>query len=215
MMKTTIYIRTSTIEQNPQNQLADCLNINKWGEYIVLEDKQSAWKDHIERENFDKILYSIKQRRVDHLIVWDLDRIYRNRKRLVGFFKLCKVYKCHIHSYRQQWLEQLSDIPSPWNEIMMELMIQIMGWMAEDESTKKSERVKAAVRRDGNVTKSYKGNKWGRKGLSTQVVNKVLELRKQGMSIREIAGKITYWDKNKNECPLSKSVVHKILTQST
>ena len=60
---------------------------------------------------------------------------------------------------------------------MQELFLNLLGWMAEDESTKKSARVKAAVRRvPGKATRSHKGNKWGRKTISTQKKNKVLEL---------------------------------------
>jgi len=156
----------------------------------------------------------IKQRKVDHLIVWDLDRLYRNRKRLIDFFELCKLYDCKIHSFRQDWLEQLNKIPEPFNEIMYNLMLQVMGWLAEEESIKKSERVKSAVRRKGNKTISYKGNVWGRKSLSNKVKQEILKLHKQGLSLREIADSVWYWDKNNNRKFVSKSVVHKIIQES-
>jgi hypothetical protein len=41
-------------------------------------------------------------------------------------------------------------------------MIQNEGEKAEEESKKKSDRVKLAVKQVNGVTKSYKGNKWGR-----------------------------------------------------
>jgi DNA invertase Pin-like site-specific DNA recombinase len=69
-------------------------------------------------------------------------------------------------------------------------MLNIMGWIAEEESTKKSDRVKKAVVKNGNVTMSYKGNKWGRKATSTQKINKIkeiLESTKCAISISEIA----------------------------
>jgi len=196
-----IYIRTSTEDQNPENQLKDCESINKYGQYELFMDKQSAWKDNIERDNFEIIKIKIKNRKVEHLIVWDLDRLYRNRKNLKAFFEFCKVYNCKIHSFRQEWLENLSELPSPFNEIFYEFLLQVMGWMAEDESTKKSERVKAAVRKKGKSTLSYKGNKWGRKSLSTQKLNKIREL--QNLSLRKIA----------DELNISKSVVHKYLKE--
>ena len=44
-----IYLRTSTDEQNPENQLKDCLSINKYGSYIVIEDKQTAYEKDLEK----------------------------------------------------------------------------------------------------------------------------------------------------------------------
>ena len=209
-MKNIIYIRTSTEEQNPENQLKDCKSICE-GEFELIEDKQSAWKEHIEREGFNRIKKRIVNKQVDNLIVWDLDRIYRNRKNLVNFFKLCEINKCKILSFRQKWLEELNNVPEPWNEIVFNLMIQVMGWLAQDESDKKSQRVKAAMRIKDDGVYSYKGNKWGRKEISTQAIKKVLQLRKEGKSIREIAQLVEYSDKGNHMKNISKSLVHKII----
>ena len=131
-----IYIRTSTEEQNPQNQIKDCEKVLN-EEYALFEDKQSAYKDNKERESFEKVRKLIKSGKVNHFIVWDLDRIYRNRIKLKQFFEFCKMYKCNIHSFNQDWLEQLNKIPAPFNEIMHDLMLNLMGWLGEDESKKK------------------------------------------------------------------------------
>jgi len=207
-----IYVRTSTEEQNPLNQLNDCKSINKWGEYELYEEQQSAFKDK-ERPIFENVKSLIKKGQVKHLIVWDWDRLYRNRKKLMGFFKLCKVYDCQIHSFRQGFFEDVHKFPEPFDEIMYEVMLQLMGWMSEDESKKKSERIKNAIRKDekGN-TVSYHGNKWGRRALSSYVIAQVVGLRKQGFSIRSIASEVHYWDGNGNKKQLSKSAVHKILS---
>ncbi len=182
-----IYIRTSTEDQNPENQIKDCETLSE-GEYTLLEDKQSAYKDNKERESFENVKKLIKSGKIKHFIVWDLDRIYRNRIKLKQFFELCKIYRCEIHSFNQDWLEQLNKIPEPFNEIMHELMLNLMGWLAEDESKKKSDRVKLAVRKkEGKPTKSYKGNKWGRKSMHTNKIKRILTLRGQGMNYRQIA----------------------------
>ena len=93
-MITAIYIRTSTNEQSPELQLNDCKSINNYGQYELFKDKQSAWKDNKEREDFEKLKVKIKKRQIIHLIVWDLDRIYRNRIKLKAFFEFCKIYDC-------------------------------------------------------------------------------------------------------------------------
>lgn len=214
MKQNIVYIRTSTEEQNPQNQLKDCyalaekLNLQ---EFEVLEEKQSAFKD-IKREVFNSIRKSIEQNKVENLIVWDLDRLFRNRKKLVEFFEFCKIYNCKIYSARQEWLQSINSIQEPFNEIMHNLMLQIMGWLAEEESSKKSMRIKSAVRKKKDITVSYKGNKWGRKTITTsRLKQQVQELRKQGLSIREIAKQVFVYDKSNNKKPISYSLVFKLL----
>lgn len=191
---TAIYLRTSTEEQNPENQLRDCESIrpknqgyDTFVDYSLFEEKESAFNDKSVRPIFEKIKELIKVHKVRYLIVWDLDRIYRDRKKLVGFFKFCDAFDCQILSFRQQFLLQISSIPHPWNDIMTDLMLNIMGWMAEDESLKKSERVKNAMRLRDGIIYSHKGNKWGRKSLSTFKRNQIINLFKKNLSLRMIA----------------------------
>lgn len=202
-MTTAIYIRTSTKEQTPELQLRDIKTITNTDQYKIYIDKQSAWNDLKEREQFNKLKKDIKYKRIKHLIVWDLDRIYRNRKNLIDFFRYCNHYKCIIESYRQQWLNELKTIPPPFDEIVYNLMLQIMGWISEEESTKKSQRVKLAITKKDNKTYSKYGKKWGRKTLSTQKQNqlKTYIIDNPKDSIRTIA-------KNLN---LKPSTVHKYL----
>ena len=201
-MINVIYLRTSTEEQNPENQLKDCVGICD-GEYTLVKEVQSAFKDNVNRDKFDFILKEIKGRRVKTLIVWDIDRLYRNRKKLIGFFKLCKMYGCNIKSYRQQWLNEISNMPSPFNEIFFDLFLNILGWIAEDESVKRSERVRKSLRVKNGVTYSRKGNRWGRKPVSTFKRNKIYNLRSQGLSIRQIS----------KEVNSSVGAVHKVLKE--
>lgn len=220
-MTSIIYLRTSTEEQDPELQKKSCedlaqkLNIK---EYQILEEQKSAWKDDSKREQFNVILKGIKNNNIKELIVWDLDRIYRNRKKLVGFFELCKSFKCMVYSVRQTFLNEIQAVALPEGfdfikEMMINNFIQLLGWIAEDESKKKSMRVKNAIRMTDDGAFSYKGNKWGRKEISSKVIEKVLDLKKENpnLSIREIAKQITYYDKNNNIKNLSRSAVHKIL----
>jgi DNA invertase Pin-like site-specific DNA recombinase len=94
------------------------------------------------------------------------------------------------------------------------MMIQVIGFIAEEESSTKSARVKNAVRKSKNGnTISYKGNRWGRKPISTQTTQKVIELRKEGKSIRDISSIVKIYDSNNNGRNISKSTVHKILAE--
>lgn len=208
--KSIIYIRTSTEEQEPENQIRDCSKL-LGGEYILFQDKQSAFKDNKEREGFEKAKKLIKKGKIDNFVVWDLDRIYRNRIKLKEFFQFCKIYGCSIHSVNQQWLEELTNIPAPFNDIMHDLMVNLMGWLAEDESKKKSDRVKLAVRRTpGKPTMSYRGKKWGRKKMPT-AEKRIIELHKEGKKMRKICEEVYYWDKNNHKKFVSIGFVHKTI----
>lgn len=211
-----VYIRTSTDEQNPNNQLKDIDTLVDLDDTSVFEDKHSAWKNDEGRIEFSKIKGLIKKRGVSDLFIWDFDRLYRNRKKLITFFKFCKVYNCKIHSFRQDWFDSLNKMPEPFNEMMFDFMLQIMGWLGEEESSKKSDRVKLAVRKKKGVTVSYKGNKWGRKGLSKQTIKRVIDMKLNNprLSVRKIAENAYYYDDSGNKKKLSKSAVHKILYEN-
>lgn len=213
-METAIYIRTSTEEQNPYNQVQDIVSLIPNEAYILYEDKQSAWKEDKDRDGFQKLLKAIRAKKIEKLIVWDMDRIYRNRKRLKEFLEFLKYYKVKLYSYRQKWLEDLNKIPSPFDEIVYDLVINILGWIAEEESNKKSERVKAAMTKVGEETYSVYGHKWGRKNVIDRVKNRVIKLRSEGLSMRQIAKEVYYWDNNNNKKYISLGVVHKILSEN-
>ena len=178
-------------------------------DYELLEEQKSAFKDDLKRKEFNRIISMIKNNRLKILIVWDLDRIYRNRKKLVGFFELCKNFRCEVYSVRQTFLNEIQEIKLPEGfdfikDMMINNFIQFLGWIAEDESKKKSERVKIAFQ---NSTK-----KWGRKPLEN-VEKRVIELHKEGKSIREISKAVHYWDKARNKKQVSPTAVHKIIKQ--
>lgn len=209
------FIRTSTTEQSPTLQLEDIVKDFSLTEYQIIEEQDSAYKEQAKRVQFEKLKKLIMSNRVTELYVWDLDRLYRNRKKLVDFLALCKVYNTKVFSFNQRWMQSIQQLQSPFNEIMFEFMLQIMGWLAEDESSKKSKRVKLAIRKSADgITRSYKGNKWGRKAISKQATSKILELHGQGKSVREIAALVYQYDANSNGRVISKSAVHKIISSA-
>ena len=209
-----IYTRVSSDEQNPENQLKDCKEVCKrlnLKEPKIFTEQQSAWKNDDKREEFNKILELIKKRQVKNLIVWDLDRIYRNRKKQVAFFDLCKNFKVNIYSFRQKFLEELNNIPEPWNDIMSNMMVQVMGWMAQDESDKKSMRVKASIREKDGIKYSHQGNKWGRPSLSKKIEEQVKKLHSEGKTYPEISKQVYYWDRSNNKKFISGAKISHII----
>ena len=207
-----IYIRTSTDDQNPENQLNDCKSMINEELFELYTDKQSAWKEEKERADFERLRKDISSKKINDLYVWDWDRIYRNRKKLKAFFEFCKIYKCKIHSFRQKFYEQLNNLQEPFNEIMESVFLDLLGWLAEDESKKKSDRVKISIRKVDGETQSYKGNKWGRPELKDKVNNQIIELHKAGKKLKEICLEVYYWNKNNNKKNISIGYAHKIIS---
>jgi DNA invertase Pin-like site-specific DNA recombinase len=212
MKNNIIYIRTSTSEQTPELQLRDIKTICPV-DAIEYVEQLSAWKENVKRPVFEKIIKQLKDGKVESLYVWDWDRIYRNRNRLKEFLLLCKMKGVVLHSYRQTWFEDFHRIPPPFNEIVMDMVINLLGWIGEEESEKKSSRVKMAVKKTSKGTFSHNGNKWGRKAFPKQTITRVLELNQEGKSIRQIASLVSVYDKNNNARKISKSAVQQIISK--
>lgn len=214
-MLNILYLRTSTALQTPELQLSDIVSVLQPPvNYLLLKEHQSAWKENSKRPEFEKLLEMIKSGKVSAVYVWSLDRIYRNRKKLVTFFTLCKLYKVKVYSYCQRWLDGINNTPEPFNEIIMDLLINILGWIGEEESNVKSSRIRMATKIVDGVTYSHKGNLWGRQSFPKQTVDRVLKLHKEGLSIRKIASLVQVYDKNNNGKNISKSSVQKLLAEN-
>ncbi|OKY78311.1 MAG: Site-specific recombinase, DNA invertase Pin-like [Candidatus Methanohalarchaeum thermophilum] len=187
--KTVVYLRTSTKDQNPENQRKDCLGfcrekLGTTGEEVeVIKEKETAWNRSRKRQKFEKLLNRARKGEIDHIVVWDFDRLYRLRKRTVKIVKEMAARGVQVHSVNQQWLEQIHSAPEPWDEILYDLMLQIIGWIGEEESRKRSRRVKAAYERKKNK------KNWGRKKKEIPM-EKVKELRGQGFSYSDIIEKL-------------------------
>ncbi len=218
MEKAIIYLRTSTDDQHPENQEKECLEFAKNRGYEVKEimlEKLSGFKQ-IDRPKYEKIKEMARKGEIKAVIVWALDRWVRNRDTLIEDTTILRNYGCKIHSVKEAWLEAIN-IEGALGKTVQEFLLGLMGSMGEMESQRKSERVRLAVRKKDGVTKSYKGNKWGRKNLSKQTIAKVLQLKKDNpkISIREIASQVIYYDKHNNAKNISRSAVHKILEENS
>jgi len=89
---------------------------------------------------------------------------------------------------------------------MQDIVLNLLGWMAEDESKKKSDRVKIAF-------KNHKGKKWGRKSIPETTKDKIIKMYKEGNSLRKIVKDIYYYDKNNHPKNVSLGIVHKTIDE--
>jgi len=215
-----MFARVSSDDQDERSQITSM--ISKFGlvesDCLVLNERMSAWNQDKEykRLEFLKLKSMVKNRQVRNIYVFDIDRIYRNRVKLVEFYSFCKHYDVKIFSHNQEYLNALLNIEMPGGleflgEQIFSNTLNLLAWTAEDESNKKSQRVKSKIKVKDDGAYSVYGNKWGRKSLSKQTVSKVLEFSAQGLSVRKIAELVKTSDKNNNMKNISKSVVHKII----
>lgn len=182
-----LYLRTSSDEQDPRQQLADIQTIAPPGGEII-EERESAWKANHKRPAFEDILRRIRERKVAALYVWDYDRLFRNRTKAISFMRECEFYGTTVFSYRQQWFQELQHVPEPWGSMMRKFMFEILAWLAEEESSKKSERVRKAVVKTPEGTFSSYGAKWGRPAIRLDE-EEVRRLHADGWSYRALAKK--------------------------
>ena len=156
--KAIIVVRVSTQEQDVDQQLPDCEKYCEergWDVVEVYKEVQSAWKTYIPRKTLNKALAYVRRKRIPHVVFWDMDRFWRNRQKAVETIRAYQELKIQLHFVRQAFLEDIMRAPHPWNEILYDMIINVLSWVAEEESKKRSDRVKKAY-------KYGKHKNWGR-----------------------------------------------------
>ena len=209
-MKAVIYLRTSTKEQNPENQEKECLEFAKNRGYEVIEiltEQLSGFKQ-IERPKYERVKQLAHEGKINAVVVWALDRWVRNRDTLLEDITNLRNAGVKLHSVKEQWLEAIN-LEGSLGKTIQEFLLGLIGSLGEMESQRRSERVKIAYNSQKNNDKKYK--KWGRKCLPERAVEEVLELKKQGLSIRGISESVFYYDKHSNRKKISIGAVHKII----
>jgi putative DNA-invertase from lambdoid prophage Rac len=146
MEKAAAWYRVSKLAQDEDNQVPDVRRLAKHRglairqAYIVSD---SAWRNgggaEYKRE-LDAMLADAHAGRFSALIVWSADRLSRN-----GIESLLKI----VRRLREAGVSLIS-VQEPWlsgNDATTELLLAIGAWMAEQESARRSERVKAGLAR--------------------------------------------------------------------
>lgn len=167
-MKVAIYARVSKDEtssdgklQDPQNQI---IPLKKFAEAMgwkvdskrIFIDRASGGSAN--RPAFQEMLREVRQRHIDMVLVWSLDRFSREGiSNTLRYISEIKRYKCALKSLQETWMDTSQ-------EGIAELLIAIFSWVAKEERRKISERTKAAL-----AKLKAKGVKLGRpkkKGVS-------------------------------------------------
>lgn len=201
-----IYLRVSTksLGQEESDQLPQVLQIFdlKEEECLIIKEKKSAYqlnKQKYRKINLIKELIEELKDETKYLYMWDLDRLYRNQDLQVNFIRDAYSNNCTVLTYRQNWLYELRG-QGGMGKALYNFMIEVFGYMAQDESEKKGDRLtKSLTAKDGRYY-TNKGNMFGNKYRSVKTGNalklsatrinaiehSILKKIKEGMKYRAI-----------------------------
>lgn len=193
-MRAVILARVSTKDkgqtaENQEHILNEHAKKHGWDVVEVISVEQSAWKDKSAHAIEEQVFQPFKEGRADVLMVWAMDRWTRRGPgaalRLIHTLE--NHFSGHFYSLQESFLSTASMDPS-----VRELMLSLMGWMAKQESSRKSERVKARVEhKKVQAAKLGQRAKWGKgKMLLEADRDRIQHLSNEGMSQRAIAAEV-------------------------
>lgn len=170
-MRCAIYVRVSTLDQEPENQLLELrryVSARSWTAVDYLDRGISGAKDR--RPGLDQLVADARRRRFDVLVCWRLDRLGRNLRHLVILLEELQALGVAFVS-----LGEGIDATTPAGKLQM----HILGAIAEFERARIAERIRAGLSRA-----RAQGTRLGRRPhrISDQDLQRVSEL-----SIRKAA----------------------------
>jgi DNA invertase Pin-like site-specific DNA recombinase len=173
-MRAAIYMRVSTLDQNPTTQLLDLQHLASQRGFEVVK----TFTDHgvsgtkSRRPGLDEMLRDARRHQFDLVLVWAADRLARSVKHLVDILAELDHLKIGFVSCREQ-----IDTSGPLGKAIMIIVAAI----AELERSLIVERVKAGLRRA-----RLEGRHIGRRPLDLDR-NAIIGDRAKGMSFRQVA----------------------------
>jgi DNA invertase Pin-like site-specific DNA recombinase len=145
--KAAVWMRVSTGEQEADNQAPDIARFAEHHGFQVVRTftvADSAWnggKDNGEyRATLQAALDGAWAGEYEVLIVWALDRI--TREGAEGALRIIRMFRergCTVLSVKESWLNSSPEVA--------DVLVAFAGWMAQQESARRSERVKAGLER--------------------------------------------------------------------
>jgi DNA invertase Pin-like site-specific DNA recombinase len=140
MKRAVLYLRVSTDEQHVENQLQPLKDFCKQRDLEIVatyQENGSAWSAG-HQPQWKRLIADASHRHFDYLVVWSIDRMTREGiDAIFTRIKTLKSYNVTVLSYQEAWLETLGS--------MADLMIAILSWVANFESSRRSARTKAGI----------------------------------------------------------------------
>lgn len=192
-MKTAIYMRVSTESQDlnaQEEEISMFLTQKGIKEHLVYSDIAYSGST-TDRPQFKQLLKDCKERKVERLIVWKLDRLSRKLRDLIKLLDELQEAKVKVISVHEN-----IDMTTPHGVAM----VHMIGVFAQLERDMGIERTKAGI-----AAARAKGAKWGAPIKIDKVIKlKIESLRIKGLSYRQIA----------KELKISPTTVSKVIKES-
>ena len=187
--RAALYARVSTLDQEPENQLAELRRYVAARDWVAIEyvdQGVSGAKDR--RPALDRLVADARRRQVDTVVVWRLDRLGRSLTHLVTLLD-----EFHAVGVGFVSLGEGIDLHTPAGR----LQLHILAALAEFERARIAERVAAGLARA-----RQNGTRLGRpeKVVPESVLGSV-----RGLSVREAARRLG----------VSPATAHRWLSQKT
>ena len=183
MTDVVLFLRVSTSHQNTENQeleLVEPCKRRDWNIVKIYRETVSGLKKNEEREQLTQMLNDMKKRYFTKIVCYDLSRISRSMEELVKTLSLLDDYKISLFSWKQNLDTDDGGLGK--------MFFYFVGIFNEIESSLRKERQLTAI----NRLRTIKGFKYGGNELiSNDTKEKVLGLRKQGLSYRKIKEQVS------------------------
>lgn len=170
--RVAIYLRVSTLDQSTElqrHEITAYVHARSWDIFHIYEDKESGTTQ--KRPALQSMLSAVRARKVDTVICWKLDRLFRSMRDLVTTLHEFQDLGVTFISIKDQ-IDQTTSTGR--------LLTHLLGAFAEFEANLIRERVRA-----GLANAKRKGVKLGRP--KTIDIDRVIELRRAGKSLSKIA----------------------------
>ena len=160
--RVALWARVSTDDQESAGQLQAMrreIERRGWTVVKIYDITASAWKGG-HHAALSEVYADAQRRRYDVLMVWALDRLTREGA-LSTLETVSRLGKSGV---------QVISLQEPWTETageLRDLLMAIVGWVAQFESKRRSERIKA-----GNARRKAAGLAVGRKPGAKDVVKR-------------------------------------------
>lgn len=181
MKRTALYARVSTGDQQVENQIRQLrayAATQQWEVVAEIVDIESGGKGAKERDGLARLLGLCRQRSVDVVLFWSLDRLSREGSRMtIHYLTLFDDAGVGWHSFTEPYISSLG--------LFADAIVAILGALAKQERVRLSERTKAGLQRAAAM-----GKRIGRPQTPLAVVAEAKRLRGEGLSFSDIGGRL-------------------------
>lgn len=189
-MKTVIFARVSTANQNTDRQISDLTELcerNQWHVVATITETISGAAKNEDREGVQTLLELAKARKVKQVLVTEISRLGRNTLNALQLIEKLEGYGVSVHVANMG----LSTLDKKGNRnAMATVMLTTMASFAQMERDLLAERVKSGLAQAKRKA-AAKGTKLRTRGTEktcpTKKYPEVVKLLKSGLSLRETA----------------------------